>query len=68
MTSAQVKHVRRYTQDARAQLHDQWGTTCSKARDAHKVGEDYVKENPTSSVFIALGFGFLLGLLFGLRR
>ncbi len=68
VTSAQVAHVRQYTHDARAQLHNQWDTTCTKARDAHKIGEDYVKENPNSSVLIALGFGFLLGLLFGFRR
>ncbi len=67
-TSAQVAQVRQYTQDARAQLHTQWDSTCTKARDAHKAGEEYVKQNPTTSVLTALGVGLLLGLLLGSRR
>ncbi len=36
---------------------------CDKAKELHKAGEDYVKEKPTQSVLIAVGVGFLLGLL-----
>ncbi len=36
---------------------------CSKAKEFHKAGEVYVKEKPTQSVLIALGLGFVIGLL-----
>ena len=42
--------------------------TCDKARELHKAGEAYVKENPTSTVMGALGVGVILGLLLGGRR
>ncbi len=68
VTTSQVAHVRQYTKDARNQLNNQWDTTCTKARDVHKAGEEYVKENPTTSILTALGVGILLGVLFGSRR
>lgn len=66
--SCQMENVRQYTQDARRQLNEGWDVTRAKAKDLHKAGEDYVKENPTSSVLYALGAGLLLGLILGGRR
>lgn len=40
-----------------------WDVTSDKAKQLHKSGEEYVKANPTKSVLIALGVGFLLGAL-----
>ncbi len=67
-TADQVENVRRYTQDARRQLHEGWDVTRNKAKDLHRAGEEYVKANPTTSVLGALGVGLLLGLLLGGRR
>lgn len=65
---SQLESVRNYTQDARRQLNEGWDVTRAKAKDLHKAGEDYVRENPTSSVLYALGAGILLGLLLGSGR
>lgn len=65
MAATQMDSVRQYTQDARRQLNEGWDTARAKAKDLHKVGEDYVKANPTTSVLYALGAGLLLGLLLG---
>lgn len=67
-TADQVENVRRYTQEARRQLNEGWDATCTKAKDLHHAGEEYVKANPTTSVLGALGVGLLLGLLLGSRR
>ena len=67
-TADQVENVRRYTQDARRQLHEGWDATRNKAKDLHHAGEEYVKANPTTSVLGALGVGLVLGLLLGSRR
>lgn len=40
-----------------------WDVTSDKAKQLHKSGEEYVKANPTKSVLIALGVGFVLGAL-----
>ncbi len=53
---------------ARVQMNEGWDKTCSAAKEYHKVGEAYVKENPTGSVLGALGLGVLIGLLLGARR
>lgn len=53
---------------ARVQMNEGWDKTCSAAREYHKAGEAYVKENPTGSVLGALGVGVLVGLLLGSRR
>lgn len=67
-TADQVENVRRYTQEARRQINEGWDVTCSKAKDLHHAGEEFVKANPTTSVLGALGVGLLLGLLLGSRR
>lgn len=53
---------------ARVQMNEGWDKTCSAAKEYHKAGEAYVKENPTGSVLGALGLGVLIGLLLGARR
>lgn len=65
---AQYDQVCHYTEDARRQLNKGWDDTCTKAKDIHKVGEDYVRSNPTYSVLGALGVGLILGLLMGSSR
>lgn len=67
-TADQMESVLNYTEQARKQLNEGWNVTCDKARELHKAGEAYVKENPTSTVMGALGVGVLLGLLLGGRR
>lgn len=75
----QMGHVREYADQARAQLNEGWDKarvqmnegwdkTCSAAKEYHKAGEAYVKENPTGSVLGALGIGVLIGLILGGRR
>ena len=77
--SEQMVHVRAYADHARTQLNESWGKareqmnegwdkTCSAAKEYHKAGEAYVKENPTGSVLGALGIGVLIGLILGGRR
>jgi ElaB/YqjD/DUF883 family membrane-anchored ribosome-binding protein len=40
-----------------------WTDARSKTRHWQSEGEAYVRENPTKAVLMALGAGFLLGLL-----
>ena len=53
---------------ARVQVNEGWDKTCEAAKEYHKAGEAYVKQNPTGSVLGALGVGVLIGLLLGSRR
>ncbi len=53
---------------AREQVNEGWDKTCSAAKEYHKAGEAYVKENPTGSILGALGVGVLVGLILGSRR
>lgn len=75
----QMVHVREYADQARAQLNESWDKarvqmnegwdkTRAAAKEYHKTGEDFVKENPTGSVLGALGIGVLIGLILGGRR
>ena len=41
-----------------------WTDAQSKAKTWQSKGEAYVRENPTKSIFIALGLGFFVGLMF----
>ena len=77
--SEQMEHVREYADHARAQINEGWDkarvqvnegwdVTCSKAKELHKAGEEYVKENPTGSMLGALGVGVLIGLLLGVSK
>ncbi len=78
-TASQMENVRGYTEEARRQLNEGWDearkhinegwdATCSKARDLHQAGEEYVRANPSGSVLGAVGLGIILGLLIGGRR
>lgn len=53
---------------ARVQMNEGWDKTREAAKEYHKAGEAYVKENPTGSVLGALGVGVLIGLILGSRR
>ena len=64
----QLGYVRKYTQDARAQINEGWDVTCSKAKELHKAGEEYVKAHPTGTVLGGLGLGVIIGLLLGGSR
>ena len=52
---------------AKAQLADAEAAVIEKARQAGRAADDYVHETPWSSVGIAAGVGFLIGLLVGRR-
>ena len=41
-----------------------WSDARTMAKSWHSDSETYVRENPTKAILIALGLGFLLGLLF----
>ena len=41
-----------------------WTDARSKAHTWQTRGESYVRENPTKAIFIALGLGFFVGLMF----
>lgn len=68
VAAEQMDSVRQYTEQARRQVNEGWDVTCSKAKELHKAGEAYVKENPTGSVLGALGIGVLVGLLLGVSK
>jgi ElaB/YqjD/DUF883 family membrane-anchored ribosome-binding protein len=40
-----------------------WEETRVKAREAHADLESYIRANPTKSILIAAGIGFLVGLV-----
>ncbi len=67
-TATQIEGVREYTSTARQQLNEQFGETCTKAKELHEAGEEYVKANPTSCVLGALGLGVILGLILGRKN
>ncbi len=67
-TAAQMESVRSYTNEARRQINEGWDATCSKAKDFHHAGEEFVKANPTATTLGALGVGVILGLLIGGSR
>jgi ElaB/YqjD/DUF883 family membrane-anchored ribosome-binding protein len=41
-----------------------WDDARDRARIFQEDSKQYVRENPTKAVFIALGIGFVLGLIF----
>jgi ElaB/YqjD/DUF883 family membrane-anchored ribosome-binding protein len=41
-----------------------WSDAQSKAKTWQAGSETYIRENPTRAILVALGLGFLLGLLF----
>jgi ElaB/YqjD/DUF883 family membrane-anchored ribosome-binding protein len=68
-TSAETKAQKfRETAEAKAQewrsrAEDAYGDARVRVRSLREDGEQYVRENPTQAICIALGAGFLLGLI-----
>jgi ElaB/YqjD/DUF883 family membrane-anchored ribosome-binding protein len=52
---------------AKAKLADAEAAVIERAKQAGRAADNYVHENPWSSVGIAAGVGFLIGLLVGRR-
>lgn len=52
---------------AKVKLGEAERAAVAKAREAAKVTDEYVHDNPWQAVGIAAGIGFLLGLLIGRR-
>lgn len=50
-------------QQFRETATEKWNDGRVRAKELHGTAEDYVRQNPTKSVLIALGTGFLVGLL-----
>lgn len=50
-------------QELRTAAESAWSDAGSQAKTWQAEGEAYVHDNPTKAVFIALGAGFVLGLL-----
>ena len=70
-----VKQARRAAQDLRSaasatadeylgRAEGVWDDAVQRVRSFQDDSEQYVRENPTKTVFIALGVGFVLGLIF----
>ena len=53
--------------DAKLRLADAEAAVVDKAKQAGRVADDYVHDNPWRSVGVAAGIGFLFGLLIGRR-
>lgn len=67
-TAADKAHALRETAAEKAQhlrecATEQWQEGRVRAKELHGTAEDYVRQNPTKSVLIALGTGFLVGLI-----
>lgn len=66
-----VAEMRAKAQDhlaaARVRLAEYEAALVDKAKEVGRAADDYVHENPWSSVGIAAGVGFLVGLLIGRR-
>src|ERR1700736_530235 len=50
--------------EARGKAEQALGDARDRARTFQEDAEQYVRENPTKAIFTALGFGFVLGLIF----
>ncbi|MGA8655554.1 MAG: hypothetical protein WB586_05340 [Chthoniobacterales bacterium] len=50
-------------QELRGAAESAWSDARSQAKTWQAEGEAYIRDNPTKAVFIALGAGFVLGLL-----
>ncbi|MBV8276182.1 MAG: DUF883 family protein [Verrucomicrobia bacterium] len=51
-------------QELGAAAESAWADATSQAKTWQTKGEAYARDNPTKAVLIALGAGFVLGLLF----
>ena len=50
-------------QELSGAMESAWSDARSQAKTWLAQGETYIRDNPTKAVFIALGVGFVLGLL-----
>ena len=68
-------HTRRATDDLKAaaratadeyriKAEQAWGDAQERVRTFQQESEQYVRENPTKTIFSVLGIGFVLGLIF----
>ena len=66
-----ISELRAKAQDhlatAKIKLADAEAAIIDKAKQAGRVADDYVHDNPWGAVGIAAGVGFLVGLLIGRR-
>ena len=66
-----IADIRARTQDrlaaAKIKLAEAEAALVDKAKQAGRVADDYVHDNPWRSVGVAAGFGFIVGLLIGRR-
>ena len=66
-----IADIRARTQDrlaaAKIKLAEAEAALLDKAKQAGRVADDYVHDNPWRSVGVAAGFGFIVGLLIGRR-
>lgn len=53
--------------EAKSRLMDVEGVLLDKGKEAAKVADNFVQENPWKSVGIAAGFGLVIGMLIGRR-
>ena len=53
-----------FADEYRGKAEQAWGDARSRARTFQDDAEQYVRENPTKTIFTALGIGFVLGLVF----
>jgi ElaB/YqjD/DUF883 family membrane-anchored ribosome-binding protein len=61
----ELRHVaENKARELRGAAESAWSDARSKAKTWQTDGESYIRENPTKAIFIALGLGFLLGLMF----
>ncbi len=61
-TAARQK-IEQSLQEGRRTLSEAENVLRDKAKEASKIADDYVRENPWSAVGIAAGVGLILGLL-----
>lgn len=61
--SAVRVQVEKSTQDYYGKAQQAWNDATVKARNFQSDSEDFIREKPLQSVGIALGAGFLIGLL-----
>jgi ElaB/YqjD/DUF883 family membrane-anchored ribosome-binding protein len=65
--SERANHLRGSAEETALQLRgsasEQWEDTRVKAREFHASMEDSVRANPTKAVLIAVGVGFVAGLI-----
>lgn len=66
-----IADIRAKTQDrlsaAKIKLAEAEAAVVDKARQAGRIADDYVHDNPWRSVGMAAGVGFIVGLLIGRR-